>query len=449
MAPSRVEPPVHVSGSPRVEPSRLPFLPAANRRVPASRAGFDSDSSDISPRALDLLASLPPGRFIFSSVFPDLRTALQAGKGWLDLFSGSRGLAKALARAAPCWILCYDLLHGEDEDLLSLTVQDEICEMFEAVAFRGFSAGPVCSSFSQAITPSWRSLEYPEGKPDLLPDQAGKVRQGNAMLKFILELIRICLRSELVYLVENPLNSWMWKQPGWGDVMSDWRRTDFLVDFCVFGAPWKKPTRLRTNGQLGGRKMRCGGTCVHRRLRGRDAVTGRSLTKLAEPYPKRLCILLAQALAQDAKWITGHRSLDLARCAKCTHARIGEAGNPGPRRRAIRPDIQLRDVPLVEPTTAALQVAIWTRFLAWVVEGAGQEAADSLTLVPEVLVEMLCAFGQVLYSTGYPLQHFRQLLATAQRRCPLCRPLLKPGWEKTGAYATQAAPPGADIRSYD
>ncbi|CAE7192843.1 MCAT [Symbiodinium sp. CCMP2592] len=109
--------------------------------------------------------------------------------------------------------------------------------------------------------------------------------------------------------------------------------------------------------------------------------------------------------------------------------RIGEASHPGPRPQPERPDLLLRDVPLVEPTTAGLQVAIWSRFLSWVVEGTGEEAANSISLVPEVLVEMLCAFGQVLYSSGSPLQHFRQLLETPQRRCPLCRPLLKPGWE--------------------
>ena len=133
------------------------------------------------------------------------------------------------------------------------------------------------------------------------------------MLGFILELIRVCLREGLVYLVENPLNSWMWKQPGWNHLVSDWRRTDFLVDFCVFGTPWKKPTRLRTNGQLGGQRMRCGGTCVHRQLRGREAGTGRSLTKLAEPYPKRLCTLLAQALCQDAPGVLSVPTLGLVR----------------------------------------------------------------------------------------------------------------------------------------
>ena len=31
----------------------------------------------------------------------------------------------------------------------------------------------------------------------------------------------------------------------------DWRETDLLFDFCVVGTPWRKATRIRTNGQLG------------------------------------------------------------------------------------------------------------------------------------------------------------------------------------------------------
>ena len=55
--------------------------------------------------------------------FPDLNSALSSVWGWLDLFSGSRGFAKALAAAAPCWVLCFDVCHAEDEDLLRPDLQ--------------------------------------------------------------------------------------------------------------------------------------------------------------------------------------------------------------------------------------------------------------------------------------------------------------------------------------
>ena len=99
-----------------------------------------------------LLLSMPPGRFVISSTFPDFDSALDSAPGWLDLFSGSRGFAKSLAASAPCWVLCLDISHGEDEDLLSENLQNLLLKLVSAKAFAGVSAGPVCSSFSSAIT---------------------------------------------------------------------------------------------------------------------------------------------------------------------------------------------------------------------------------------------------------------------------------------------------------
>ena len=290
--------------------------------------------------------------------------------------------------------------HDAAEDLLRFDTQKEVLQLLDGGAFKGFSAGPACASFSCAITPSWRSREFPAGRPGLQSKQADKVRQGNAMLEFILNLVRVCENHGLIYLIENPLSSWMWAQPAWNSCSSkddDW---DFICDCCVFGTPWKKPTRFRTKGRLRSQRMRCNRKHTHTVLRGRSKGGSGSLTKVAEPYPRRLCILLAQAVAQDAKWIEGHRPLDISRCAKCTHSRIGEASNPGPRLRPQRPDIQLRDVPLVQAATLALQNTIWSSFQTWLSEGAGAEAADSATLLLDVLVEMLCAYGQLLYSRG-------------------------------------------------
>ena len=422
------EPRACASGSLRVEPSS--FIPdqICNPRLRAPQAGLASDPPGLAKGVFELLSSLPPGRFVFSGVFPDLRSALLSGPGWLDLFSGSRGVAREIARAAPCWVLCYDLLH--DEDLLNFATQKEIMQLVTWDAFRGLSAGPVCSSFSCAITPPWRSRTYPAGIPGLLGRQYDKVREGNAMLEFLLNLVEECERRQMIYLIENPLSSWMWSQPAWSKCSSRRALWDFLVDFCVFGTPWKKATRFRTNGQLGGQRMRCSRDHSHRILRGRDRETGRSLTKSAEPYPRRLCVLIAQCACQDVGWIDNCRPFDISRCAKCTNARIGEASNPGPpKARKNRPNVVLSEVPLVQPATAALQRTVWTQFVSWVSVGAGAEASAAMLSVPEILVEMLCAYGQVLYSKGGPLQHYRQLLATAQRRSPLCKPLMKPAWE--------------------
>ena len=98
---------------------------------------------------------------------------------------------------------------------------------------------------------------------------------------------------------------------------------------------------------------------------------------------------------------TNYRPLDIAKCAKCSGARIGEAGNPGPRgARKPRPPLVLRDIKLVEPGTARLRTRVWNLFREWLERGAGKEAWDSVRRLPQLLVQMLIIYGQSLYNSG-------------------------------------------------
>ena len=441
----RVEPPSLTVGSPSVEPSFAdgPFQCARHSSVP--KACLASERVRLSSDVLDFLLSLPPGRFVYSATFPDLGSALREGRGWLDLFSGSRGVARALARAAPWWILCYDIGHSAGEDLLHVSVQAEIVSLVEAGAFYGFTASPDCGSFSTAIVPPWRTREEPEGRLSLPGRNKDKVRRDNVLCRFLCDLALLSQARSMLYIIENPQASWLWVQPSWEPIRPAKGPWDCCVDMCVFGTPWKKATRFRTNGQLKGKTMRCSRDHVHRVLRGRDAASGVAWTRLALPYPKRLCALLASAIEQDTLPWTENRPLDLVRCAKCTGARIGEAKRPGPRSRRPRRDLVLAQVPLVEPATAALQKTVWDSFIQWVSGGEEDGSAATLAAHPDLLVELLTAYGQVLYSGGRPLHHYRQLLAVSQRKVPRCRATIRTAWEMLSRWErlepTQHRPP--------
>ncbi|CAE7375221.1 unnamed protein product, partial [Symbiodinium microadriaticum] len=260
-----------------------------------------------------------------------------------------------------------------------------------------------------------------------LPLPSSQVQADNDLLSFLVGLAALASELKLVYLIENPRNSWMWKQAVWG--LED--QGDFLVDMCVFGTRWKKATRVRTNGSLRGKRMLCGCKGAHKVLRGRDQTTGVSWTKLSEAYPRRFAALLASACAGDAGWLGARRPLDVARCAKCTNARIGEASNPGPRKaRAPRPPLVLRDIRLVEPGTARLRTQTWKSFRSWLETGAGAESWSSVRRSPELLVQMLIVFGQFMYDSGGSLQNFRQLLAHAQVEVPGARAIMRPAWDQ-------------------
>ena len=85
-------------------------------------------------------------------------------KGYLDLYSGTRGVARALVKKGAAWCLCFDIKDGPDQDLECLELRSRIEWLIRAGAFVGLGAGPDCSSFSIAVTPPVRSDSAPYGK---------------------------------------------------------------------------------------------------------------------------------------------------------------------------------------------------------------------------------------------------------------------------------------------
>ena len=130
------------------------------------------------PRALRAFAS---SQFLFDKKrFSSLDAALASGPGCIDLFSGSRNLPRSLVRAGFPWVLCFDVAHSPDEDLLSRPVRARV----EGLIRHGFAlvltAGPVCASFSRAVTPPCRTTEHPLGVPWCSELQRAKCDQGNS-----------------------------------------------------------------------------------------------------------------------------------------------------------------------------------------------------------------------------------------------------------------------------
>ena len=110
------------------------------------------------------LAALPRTRFVTSVKNPKLTSWTPTRRGVLDLFSGSRRYARACLRAGAEWVLPYDILDDPvGQKLLSPAVRAEVGNLMRSGCFVGGGAGPVCSSFSKAITPPVRTPQHPEG----------------------------------------------------------------------------------------------------------------------------------------------------------------------------------------------------------------------------------------------------------------------------------------------
>ena len=246
-----------------------------------------------------------------------------------------------------------------------------------------------------------------------------------------------CIAGSIFFLVENPDSSWMWRQKRkdltWDGVFAaDPKAGDLRLDFCRFGTPWRKRTRFRCNLDVVGQRILCACRQPHVILRGRCQAKGVNYTKLAEPYPRRLCGALASAILSSAGFFGERRVLDLASCAKVSNNRIGEASHPGPRRNTYRPhrgSIDLSGIELLEPATVKIRAKVWDRFLLWANAAVGVGVAEQwLVTCQQLFVQLLVAFGYTLFHEGESLHLYRQFLAHVQREHPALRLHLSTAW---------------------
>lgn len=102
----------------------------------------------------------------------------------------------------------------------------------------------------------------------------------------------------------------------------------YKISSCIFHIPWRKCTHFLISGRLGHTKQLWNYSHRYIILRGQFKRHKISMTKLAEPYPKGLCYVLAWAACAELNILKLYCSLT----SRCSYRRIGKAKNPGPRR---------------------------------------------------------------------------------------------------------------------
>ena len=135
--------------------------------------------------------------------------------GYLDLYSGVRGVARALVRKGASWCLCFDIKDGPDQNLGLRDFRARLEWLVCAGAFKGLGAGPDCSSFSVAVTPPVRNVDEPYGKKDASSRMQEKMRVGNDHALWVLSLCQLAVRCGVGFWVENPALSWLFRLPEW------------------------------------------------------------------------------------------------------------------------------------------------------------------------------------------------------------------------------------------
>ena len=244
---------------------------------------------------------------------PRHRAAVRSERGQYlaDFFSGVGGVAKA-ARALGFNAREWELLHGENNDLTRPCVVYKIKQDVKHSKIIAAMLAPPCSSFSPARdrTCVVRTKQHPYGVPQLTPGDAEKVRLGNSCFKSAYEIICCLNKYGIPWILENPHSSKCWYLPEMQKLMSLPTVHVRVTDFCCYGTRWRKRTRLLIGNidpqdSLGLQKT-CSGTrgfCgrsnrKHFQLTG-SGPGGVPWTRIAQPYPRQLCHVLAHTLVVD------------------------------------------------------------------------------------------------------------------------------------------------------
>lgn len=104
--------------------------------------------------------------------------------------------------------------------------------------------GPPCSSFSVARTPPVRSAARPAGLRGLKGADRRRVEQGNELAAFALDVMLWAKSRGVPATLEQPASSWMWRLAGFKAGMAPETDSVVVLDYCHYGAPWRKATRL-------------------------------------------------------------------------------------------------------------------------------------------------------------------------------------------------------------
>ncbi|CAE7810168.1 unnamed protein product, partial [Symbiodinium sp. KB8] len=366
---------------------------------------------------------VPRRQFSFLGSAPDLALA-----GALDLCAGHGGVGRALLQLGAPWVISYDLLRSPDQNLLDVQAQAKVEELILARRVRTVGMAPPCCSFSSAVTPPVRSSRFPRGVPWLRGAMKERVGEGNKHADWCAKLIGLCEKAGVGWWLEQPDTSGLWRLPGFKLFKSPASSRAWRTDFCFFGTPWRKRTRVACSSELAGRRNFCRCVLPHLLLRGRRPGTKDSWTAVAQPYPKEFAKTLALAAAREAGWTSRRLRLDIPGCARCGTGRIGEASHPGPRgpRKPRAGDLESR--PVQSSTTLVYEERLWEDFVSW----CRRRLSDSclvFSLCPVLAAMALRAYGNCCFSAGKTLSGFRHTIIAAQRHVLGSKPFLHLAWE--------------------
>ena len=197
-----------------------------------------------------------------------------------------------------------DINLGAHGDLTNRNVLGVIRGWIQSHCISCVWLGTPCSSWTLARRgppgSSWctlRSAEHLDGLPGLQGKALAAVTNGNATAAASKHIIQLCIQHCVPCILENPATSRLFSSKYVQPLLKHGDTT--TLDFCQYGARWRKRTKLafwnietihNVNKRCTGHAGICSRTLNHHiTLSGKDPHSKQLWTKIAEPYPTRLC----------------------------------------------------------------------------------------------------------------------------------------------------------------
>ena len=170
---------------------------------------------------------------------------------FIEVFAGSCKLSIAVSQYAQVVVSSWDVIYGPEFDLLRKPSVHKLLRVLESPYVVAVWWGTPCSSMTRARRLGrpgpvpLRSDEWPEGLPALSSSNQRKVDDGNRFAVITAIGLELGRTSGSFGVCENPWKSFLWAQPRLCTATARLGLEDFVFDFCQFGEPWQKRTRLR------------------------------------------------------------------------------------------------------------------------------------------------------------------------------------------------------------
>ena len=180
---------------------------------------------------------------------PAVRELCSSSFRFLEFFSGEGGLTAAVARTGVPTDPANDHFSG-GVDFSNVAEVNALKEYIQGLHASGIQVmlhvAPPCATFSRARDRSWKTRLRSKDRPQGLLGKGWQCKQANLIARHALDVVEFAVSEcGAAASFENPLTSYMWAFLDFDEALDF---TDVTFSPCMFGATYRKPTRLRCWG---------------------------------------------------------------------------------------------------------------------------------------------------------------------------------------------------------